>query len=192
VKKGISGVPGSKNDARRCTATANRSGERCKAPAIKGGNVCRMHGGSLPGVKKAAKDRLLEMVEPAMIELRKIIDRADTSDADKLRAIQMVLDRAGFRPGVDISVGMSKWEETLEDIFIKNASQGGGTDRSSMEDPPEEHWEDFHQAAYDAQGKADRERDDAEAKRGRIQPEGHTVVRGEVVDNDPPAYGGTR
>lgn len=30
--------------APRCTATSKRTGERCKAPAVKGWTVCRMHG----------------------------------------------------------------------------------------------------------------------------------------------------
>ena len=30
--------------APRCSARSKRSGELCKAPAVKGWNVCRMHG----------------------------------------------------------------------------------------------------------------------------------------------------
>lgn len=30
--------------ARRCTATSKRSGQPCKAPAVRGWAVCRMHG----------------------------------------------------------------------------------------------------------------------------------------------------
>jgi hypothetical protein len=40
----------------RCTAH-RRDGERCGAPAIPYGAVCRRHGGSLPNVKAAAKRR---------------------------------------------------------------------------------------------------------------------------------------
>ncbi len=32
------------NDAPRCKATAKTTGCRCKAPAVKGWSVCRMHG----------------------------------------------------------------------------------------------------------------------------------------------------
>lgn len=28
----------------RCTATSKRTGQRCKAPAVKGWSVCRFHG----------------------------------------------------------------------------------------------------------------------------------------------------
>jgi len=31
-------------NARRCTATSKRTHKRCKAPAVRGRNVCRFHG----------------------------------------------------------------------------------------------------------------------------------------------------
>jgi hypothetical protein len=34
----------SAHSAPRCTATAKRSGQRCKSPAVNGWSVCRMHG----------------------------------------------------------------------------------------------------------------------------------------------------
>lgn len=41
----------------QCTATS-RKGKRCRMPAIRGGTVCRMHGGSAPQVRAAANRRL--------------------------------------------------------------------------------------------------------------------------------------
>ena len=32
------------NDAPRCIATAKSTGKRCRAPAVQGWSVCRMHG----------------------------------------------------------------------------------------------------------------------------------------------------
>ena len=189
---GIMGVPGSKNDARRCTATANRTGERCRAPAIKGGNVCRQHGGSLPGVRKAANDRLMAMVEPAMLQLRRIIDKPDTSDADKLRGIQLVLDRTGFKPGVMIEVGLSRFDELLAGAVGIDLTTGevsltrdlGSAEREAL--LPGHSWEDVEQAVVTAQEDIDRERHNEEAReheRGRIRPDENTV-RGEVVTTD--------
>ena len=40
------------NSAPRCTAKSKRTGNLCCAPAVRGWNVCRMHGargGALPG-----------------------------------------------------------------------------------------------------------------------------------------------
>ena len=34
----------SAHNAPRCTAKSKRSGKRCKAPAVRGWTVCRMHG----------------------------------------------------------------------------------------------------------------------------------------------------
>lgn len=42
----------------RCTATAKSSGQQCGKPAIPGGTVCRLHGGSAPQVRSKAADRL--------------------------------------------------------------------------------------------------------------------------------------
>jgi len=36
------------DDAKRCTATAKSTGERCQNPAVKGWDVCRMHGAGSP------------------------------------------------------------------------------------------------------------------------------------------------
>lgn len=82
---------------RQCTARKSATGERCKAWAIRGGNVCVTHGGAAPQVRKKAEERLAEMVEPALIQLRNLIDSAD-SDAVKLAAVKDALDRAGYKP----------------------------------------------------------------------------------------------
>jgi hypothetical protein len=39
----------SAHSALRCAAKSKRSGEQCRAPAIKGKRVCRMHGGRSTG-----------------------------------------------------------------------------------------------------------------------------------------------
>ena len=44
----------------RCKATVRRTGEQCKSPAIKGGEVCRMHGGAARQVRAAAERRRAE------------------------------------------------------------------------------------------------------------------------------------
>lgn len=42
----------------RCTATANRTGRRCRRAAISGGNVCPTHGGRAPAVRRRAAQRV--------------------------------------------------------------------------------------------------------------------------------------
>lgn len=55
------------------------------------------HGGKAPQVRAKAEERLAEMVDPALVRLRHLIDNAD-SDAVKLAAVKDALDRAGYRP----------------------------------------------------------------------------------------------
>lgn len=44
--------------ASRCTATSQRSGQRCKRMASLGATVCAMHGGAAPQVRAAAQRRV--------------------------------------------------------------------------------------------------------------------------------------
>ncbi len=56
---------------RRCSARRKRTGEPCGAWAIKGGNVCRIHGGMAPQTQAKAKQRLdLQTVRDAVRRLR--------------------------------------------------------------------------------------------------------------------------
>ena len=48
----------------QCSANSKQSGKRCGRPAIRGGMVCRFHGGSIPAVIAAAKDRLADLIDP--------------------------------------------------------------------------------------------------------------------------------
>lgn len=84
-------------DARQCTARSKQSQQRCKRAAILGGRVCSIHGGKSPRAIKSAAERLAAIVEPALVELARLVVRAD-SEAIKLAAIKDVLDRAGFKP----------------------------------------------------------------------------------------------
>jgi hypothetical protein len=62
------GQPPYGNKGRRCTATRrDGTGERCKNPALKGGMVCRFHGGGSPKVRAAfAANAEAQRVEKAI------------------------------------------------------------------------------------------------------------------------------
>jgi len=78
-------------DRPRCTAT-NRQGRRCGKEPIRGGTVCRMHGGAAPQVQQKALDRLVALQHPAIDRLTKLIDQ-DQFPTVAYAASRDVLDR---------------------------------------------------------------------------------------------------
>ena len=99
------------DEERQCTATAKSTGERCKRAAIKGGEVCPMHGGSAPQVKKKAQDRLDEMadsvtanVQADIEDLQEEYDNTDDPEeklaivGEMRKLLKLVLDRTGHGP----------------------------------------------------------------------------------------------
>lgn len=83
------------HDPTKCVGHNNR-GLPCGKDPIKGARVCRTHGGSAPQVKRKAKLRLLEMVDPALARLMAELDNGDAKPAERLRAVENVLDRVGL------------------------------------------------------------------------------------------------
>ena len=69
--------------ARRCTASSKRSGLPCKAPAVKGWNVCRMHGaGGGHGAGKANPAYKHGVRSREYVEMRKAINDLVRSERD--------------------------------------------------------------------------------------------------------------
>lgn len=194
--KGKLGQPGSKNPHRRCTRI-KANGEQCKMAAIKGGTVCITHGGNAPAIRAAAaqvledgKRALLEMQTPALKQLRAIVEQTGTSDADRLKAINAVLNRTGLserhmldvvpRPetpwdklgesGIDLDPDLSSLP-----ITAPTHSVGGGDDPNRV------------QLQNSAQDDVDRERHDEEAAEYTARPRFNhgDVIQGEVVDTTP-------
>ena len=97
-------------DPNRCTATASSTGERCKQPAIPGGNVCRFHGGSAEQDQKTAQERLDEMADTATKELQdrlsELFARMDGAEGDEYvkllrearQLTKAIWDRTGHGP----------------------------------------------------------------------------------------------
>jgi hypothetical protein len=80
----------------RCTAHISDSSRQCERWAINGSTVCATHGGRAPQVQKSARERLAELVEPALEGLHKALKSKDLPTI--VRASQIVLDRCGFHP----------------------------------------------------------------------------------------------
>lgn len=75
----------------QCSAHSKQTGARCKQPAIKGGTVCRYHGGAAPQVQKAAMERLKALQQPAVDALEKLLGR-DEFPTVQLGAAKAVID----------------------------------------------------------------------------------------------------
>lgn len=108
-----------KEDRRRCTHMY-ADGKQCEALPIHGAEVCISHGGQLPSTQKAARLRLLSMVEPALNCLERAMDAADWPVAT--RAAVAILDRAGFGPMMKVTVDgvqTSEYKE-LSDSELEN------------------------------------------------------------------------
>jgi len=81
------------------------SGKPCKAPAIKGGVVCKVHGGAAPQVREAARLRLAMMIEPALGALAKSLK--SKSERIRLDAARDVLDRNSLKGKDEIALSGS-------------------------------------------------------------------------------------
>lgn len=156
----------------QCVATSTSSGKQCKNAPIKGGAVCRKHGGATKHVRERARQRMLEMVWPALAQLDKIIRNPVTTDGDRIRAIREVLDRAadaglGRNASIDVNVD-SIWAQ-LDNVELV---RDDGTPEIEADDATrlelERQVEDWT---------AEREDESEPLDHG-----GHQVVRGEVVE----------
>ncbi len=102
----------------QCKAKSKGSGKRCKKNAIKGGAVCRSHGGAAPQVKLKAQERLAILVDPAIDRLKEVIEKGENIPA-AVTAAKDILDRTGFKPTdkVEKTIKRSKDSRLLEKAF---------------------------------------------------------------------------
>lgn len=72
-----------------------RDGELCKAPAVTGMRVCKLHGAKSPQAKQAARIRFADMAAPAMAKTFQLMMNAN-SENTQLNAASSILDRTGY------------------------------------------------------------------------------------------------
>ena len=129
---------------RRCTAIS-KNGSQCGKAPIRGGTVCRNHGGDLPQVKYKASQVLLQARDHAAAVLLDVVEwwRRDTcvecgfpkqDPSAAIRAAIAVLDRTGFGPSANINVtpsGTQPWLRWLDndEWELLLALQSKGTER---------------------------------------------------------------
>jgi hypothetical protein len=119
---------------RRCKAH-KKDGSQCSNPAIRGGTVCRFHGGAAKHVKMAARARLENAADLMAKELLGMAIDPDISAAVKLSAIRDALDRAGLKAPneVVLSQGTAPYEEIFDSIASERPGSSAN-DNSSKQD----------------------------------------------------------
>lgn len=91
----------------RCTARSKQSGERCRRARSPGTTVCATHGGKTPNTKRRARLRMLELVDPAIASIARVLATTQ-DDRVKLKAAEMILDRGGMPARSEISIEDSR------------------------------------------------------------------------------------
>jgi hypothetical protein len=94
------------------------TGASCTLLAVAGATLCPQHGGTTKAMQQAARMRLLYLVEPALRVLNKSM--ASSDENIRLKAAQILLDRAGFHPHATLEITESKEDlSQLSDAQLK-------------------------------------------------------------------------
>lgn len=122
---------------RQCTARSRRTGQRCRKTAIPGGTVCTMHGGRAIQVRRKADLRLAQLVEPALAQLaRELVNTTTGTPMSRLRALENILDRAGYPRGAVVSNAEEARAQLLERL---RALAAGGSSWGQPDDDNHDH-----------------------------------------------------
>src|SRR4051794_22299579 len=110
-------------DPARCVAR-KRDGTPCRGRPLDGANVCRMHGGAAPQVRRKAQERLALASDIVVVKLLALAFDANTPDAVKLAAMKDVLDRAQVSGKTTIEVEVPQWQQLLDGIVATLPTDG--------------------------------------------------------------------
>lgn len=102
-----------------CTAR-RRNGTPCGNAPMGGTNVCRMHGGAAPQVRRRAQQRILEASDKAAARLVAMMQDDNIAPAIQLAAARDLLDRAGIvgKQEFDVEVKLSRWQQIAAEILV--------------------------------------------------------------------------
>jgi hypothetical protein len=126
----------------QCTARSKATGKRCKGNAMLGGNVCRVHGGAAPQTRAKAQRRLQQAADVLVQRLLQFALDGNVADNVAIVAIRDALDRAGLKPGIDVSVTAKAFESIFDQVQSGSRSdyrrsQGIEDDTPALEPPVE-------------------------------------------------------
>jgi hypothetical protein len=102
-----------------CSAR-RKNGSPCRNAPMAGTNVCRMHGGAAPQVRRRAQQRILEASDKAAFRLVEMMQDKSIPPAIQLAAARDLLDRAGIvgKQEFEVEVKLAKYEQVLIDILV--------------------------------------------------------------------------
>lgn len=94
----------------------------CLNPPMRGGTVCQTHGGLVPNVQAAALRRLAmasDTMAKRLIHLTASTDEGGNpiEHADRIKALNSALDRAGIRAGVEVEINTPAYKKVLDELF---------------------------------------------------------------------------
>ena len=97
---------------------------------MNGTNVCRMHGGAAPQVRRRAQQRLDEASDVAVQRILAIMNDRKISASVRLSAARDVLDRAGIVSAkhVDVAVEMQSWERIIQKVVVTYDDEPDGAE----------------------------------------------------------------
>ena len=101
----------------RCSAH-RKNGAVCRNYAIRGGNVCRMHGGGAPQVRRRAQERILAAADGAAARLIEFMNDRRVPWPVRLTAARDLLDRAGLNPKTTVAVEVPVWARGMDDLVV--------------------------------------------------------------------------
>ncbi|MCK9628495.1 MAG: hypothetical protein M0R37_07885 [Bacteroidales bacterium] len=113
--------------SQRCTAHSSRTGAPCKHYAIKGGTVCRTHGGAAPQVKAKAEERIALAAQDALQLLLFHLGY-------DLEQLKQMLDSEGEIKSVELKVAYGDLLSTVKEMTkLGELLAGRPTGRSKVE-----------------------------------------------------------
>ena len=85
---------------------------------MRGGNVCRMHGGGAPQVRRRAQERILAAADTAAARLIEFMNDRRVPWPVRLTAARDLLDRAGLNAKTTVEVEVPVWARGLDELVV--------------------------------------------------------------------------
>lgn len=103
-------------EPQKCAARRT-NGDPCNASPIKGGVVCRMHGGAAPQVRRKAAERIALLADDAVSFAGRVLHDEGADPALRMKAAQWIAGVNGLAPGqrVELVVGPT-YSERVEEL----------------------------------------------------------------------------